>query len=118
MKHTHTLSISYVSYPTIISGIILLLRLSVIENSAVANFGNESVIMFGENESVQQIIIALVDDDVVEANEIIQVKLSTTVEDSVELITDTATIIIIDDDGQLVASILYLSMIIFKFLQK
>ena len=40
-----------------------------------------------------------------EVNEVIQVKLSIAEDDSVELTADTATIIVIDDDGKLIASL-------------
>jgi hypothetical protein len=46
-----------------------------------------------------QLFLPLVDDDVVEANEVIQVQLSIAVGDGIELSADMATITILDDDG-------------------
>lgn len=57
------------------------------------------MVAFGEEETVLQLFLPLVDDDVVEGNEVIQVRLSIAVGDNIELTADTATITIIDDDG-------------------
>ena len=57
------------------------------------------MVAFGEKKTVLQLFLPLVDDDVVEGNEVIQVRLSIAVGDNIELTADTATITIIDDDG-------------------
>ena len=99
----------------------VLLCFSVAENSSLADFGGEIVLTFGEEETVQQLLLPLVDDDVVEANEVIQVRLSIAVDDNIELTADTATIFIIDDDGQLITimpSFLNINFWVVFFLQK
>lgn len=73
--------------------------LSVAGNSSLADFGSEVVLTFGEEETVHQLLLPLVDDDIVEANEVLQVKLSIAMDNNIELTADTATIFIVDDDG-------------------
>ena len=99
----------------------VLLCFSVAENSSLADFGGEMVLTIGEEETVQQLLLPLVNDDVVEANEVIQVRLSIAVDDNIELTADTATIFIIDDDGQLITimpSFLNINFWVVFFLQK
>ena len=74
-------------------------HLSVAGNSSLADLGSEVEVTFGEEDTVLQLFLPLVDDDVVEANEVIQVQLSVAVGDGIELTADTATITIIDNDG-------------------
>ena len=73
-----------------------------IESTAIADTGSASVVL-DEEESIQQVVFDLVDDNVVEANEVIQVKLSVVGEGvGIDLIVDTAIITITDDDGKLI----------------
>ena len=84
-----------------------------IESTAISDTNSINMhVILDEEESTQQIVLHLVDDNVVEVSEVIQVKLSIVGESvGIELIDDTATIIISDDDGQL-PCIEYYSVII------
>ena len=72
------------------------------ENTSITDTGS-GVIELGEDETVQTLRFQLLDDEVVEANEVLQVTLSIVGEDAgIDLTVDTTTLIITDDDGQLI----------------
>lgn len=72
------------------------------ESTSIVSTGYQSVTL-DEDDTTQLLVLHLIDDNLVEADEIVQVKLTVVGQSAgIELVNDTAMVTITNDDGILV----------------